>query len=376
MKSALFVYIGVGNGFKAPAVSIGNEIQKKGIEVIYNDFYLDLGVTACDKFIKVGWQLMVKIPMLFRFVLGISNFSIHKKINNAIFFFFGGYHKIKNHLKKINPDFIFISDFLSLHAYLAVIQKEKLNIPVFYYNSDVVFGHALFVNNHVARAFVSTKEGYQGMIKKGVQKHLLSLTSFPINVKYKKKFLSIAEQRKKLQIKNKFTILFSAGGEGIADLSWIDSLLQSELDLQIIVICGKSKATLQKIQMIQKKYPQKDIVAKGFVNNMQDYLYCCDINSGKAGMNIIFESIFMKKPFLSLMAMANEMHVEKYLIEKGGGWRVRSSKEILSLIENLLKDKNLIQQKIAKMQEIKVDFHTEKIADEMLEEVKKQKTKI
>lgn len=367
MKSALVIYIGVGNGFRSPAISIGKELEKKKIKVTYNDFYYDLKIKSYDTFIKKGWQLMQKIPFLFHFVLALSNSNFFKKSSNALFLFLFGYRKIKKHLKNINPDFIFITDFFSIHAYLKVIKKEKLNIPVFYYNSDVVFCHKMFINHDVTQAFVSTKEGYKDMLQKGVKKKLLTLTSFPIDKKYKKKFSSIAVERKKLGLENKFTILFSAGGEGIANLNWIESVLQQNLDVQIITICGKSQATLEKMKVIQKKYPKKNVIAKGFIDNMQDYLYCCDINSGKSGMNIIFESIFMQRPFLSLMSMANELHVESYMIKKNIGWRTRSTTKITSLIKSFLQDKNLIQEKSNNMKEMKIDFNTQKIAEDILD---------
>ena len=364
---ALVVYIGTGNGFKTPAISIGKELKKKGVKVNYSDFYEGLGLNSIGAFSKWIWRFFLKFPFLFYLLITVTDFPFVKEIQRIFtYFFLGLKKKIARQLKKENPNFLLITDFLSYHHYVHFIRKYHLPIKIFYYNSDVVFGHRMFINNCVDQAFVSTEDGYKSMILKGMQESKLIQTSFPIDEKYKRKFDSVKNEREKLKLKNQFTLLFSAGGEGIGGIKLLKAICKADLNVQLIVVCGKNQQGIKQVNILKQKYPKQNLIAKGFIHNMQEYLYCCDLNIGKAGMNSIFESIFFKKPFISIKAMPNEINVEKYLLKNNLGWRIRHQNHLIKLLKNLKNDVNKISEKQENMKLLKIDFTTEKIANKIL----------
>ncbi len=369
--SALIIYLGTGNGFKAPAVSIGQELISKKVTVEYFDFFNGLDSFFLDKVTKSSWRFFLNIPFLFKLLLLASDNLFINKIIQQLTYHLGGLEKkIANQLQAKKPDFIIFTDFLSHHAYSFYIKKKKLPIKLFYYNSDVVFAHQSFINQQMDFSLVASSEGYAEMINRGLEKKKVILIPFPLDRKYQKKFKSQKQERKKLGLKNKFTLLFSAGGEGIGVFDFIEKMYENQMDIQSIVICGKSRTTFEKIKSLEKKYPAYDIIPQGFVDNMHEYLYCSDISVGKAGMNSIFESIYLKKPFISLLAMANEENVENYLLKKKLGWKIRKQDDFINLVKKVQRNHTWVEDYQKEIGKFQICFSSEKIASIIINKLK------
>ena len=84
---------------------------------------------------------------------------------------------------------------------------------------------------------------------------------------------------------------------------------------------------------------------------MPELMSCSDLCAGKAGMNAVFEAIFMQKPYMATSALFNEIATLDYMVKKGFGWDALEPGEQLRIVESCLEDPgyhNTILQNIRK----------------------------
>lgn len=368
----LISYIGTGHGFKSPADAIAKELEKLGVETVLSDFYPGLGYNKLDKFHKNSWKGWLERPWVYDFIFSITNHRWIKLFERMVF------PLLKKgtlaQLEREKPDFILSAYFTGTSYWAWFVNKHKLNIPVFAYNSEVVGSHMTYNSNYVTKYFVATKDCYDVMARQGQSKELLEIASFPIDEKFRKNFNSQTEERKKLGLKDKFTILVMLGGEGVVDIrDLLDKMITSGLDIQLVIVCGKDQNLKQDLDKIKKENPKFDLVAEGFVKNMQDYLYCCDVAAGKSGLNFTFESMFMKKPLIVLRAMANEKPAARLVVKNNIGWWPKTNDEIISIIKDAAETKGYLDGYVNRIKGLDYDFDTSKIAKSIIKLVKNVK---
>jgi HAD superfamily hydrolase (TIGR01549 family) len=334
MKALVF-YLETGHGFKSPALAIARELADAGVEVQPVDFYKAIGALGTDNFVVEGWKFCLRFPPFFKFVFLLADspllwlgyawqFPLIRK-------------RLDAYLDRERPDFIVSTHFLSTHILARHLAKRAgPKPPCFGYNSDVILSHNAYVDPDVTMYYVSTAMGRDAMAAQGMPPERLALVGFPIDPKYRKTFGSVAEERARLGLKDIFTLLVTYGGEGIGDLTVVRELATRRLPLQMVVVCGKNEALKARLEALAASVPGLDMKVLGFVSNMQDYLYCCDISAGKSGLNVAFESIYMKRPLLVLTAMANEVFCAKFMRDQGYGWYPKGSAEAIAIVEDSL----------------------------------------
>ncbi len=370
MKGLIF-YIGTGEGFKAPAISIQQSLKKEQ-QVIVDcfDFFQALSLNFTDKMLKRMWRFYLSFPLFFFLLFKVTDIFIIDKLTNWIQNFLFE-KKTLHYLKKKSPDFIISTHFISTKILAKTIHQHNLPICFFAYNSDVILSHRAYITPWVKKYFVATEKGYQAMQAQGLPTSKLSICEFPINEKFFKQFESVKKERKKLNLKDKPTLLMVFGGEGISPIyTFIKKLISSPISLQIIVICGKNQHIKNKLKVLKTNYPKADLYIKGFVTNMQDYLYCSDISSGKSGLNAIFESIYMKKPFVTLFSMANEKFAKDYTFEQGFGIPYTSKNKLIKILKTMTTNQNSLKPYQKAFKNINVKFKGNSISREIITETK------
>jgi processive 1,2-diacylglycerol beta-glucosyltransferase len=360
----LILYLEIGHGFKSPAIAIQESLNDLGVESLALDAFSALNSNLIDKFFKKGWNTCLKHPFIFDIIYKLTD-NKFRFLELALLPLFE--KKILNQLKTINPDFIISTHFTTTFLYSLIIKKHKLNIPFFAFNGDAVTSHSYWVSNDLCNYYISTKEGYNSMIQCGQDPKKLTLSSFPIDKKFKKKFDSQKKERKKLGLNNNFTLLIVLGGMGIGNArEIIDKLEEKNIKIQIIVGCGRNEKLKKEITNLSLSLKNVNIKVLGFVNNMQDYLYCSDIVVGKSGLNFLFESIYFKKPFIVSMAMANEKFAAKYIVDNNLGFWPKDIEELVKKISLLKESKKELNQIKENIEKLKISFKTDRITKDVL----------
>lgn len=162
--------------------------------------------------------------------------------------------------------------------------------------------------------------------------------------------------RKKLGFKeNIFTLLVCGGSEGTnMILKIIPSLLTTKKSLQVIVICGTNnilykaisslKNIISKLKTIKLDRLQK--VGKGlnlkvfkFSDKLAQYISVANLVVGKAGPNLLFETISGQKPFFAICHISGQEDANLDLIRKKKlGWveenPLKATKLLHKIIDN------------------------------------------
>ena len=337
MKALVF-YVETGNGFRSPAVAIARELSASGIQAEAVDLFKAIGAPKFDQFLISSWRMFLSNEFLFILLFLFSNtFLYHLEIFWTPWVFG---KRIRDYIDAQKPDFVVSTHFIGTYVLERVLpQKKPFRVPVYGYNSEVILFHRSYKNTKVDGYFVSTEIGRLGMVAGGMPDKTTHLTGFPIDPKYRKEFGTVAQERALLGLKDQFTILLTFGGEGVGDWGLVRAIAENNLPVQVVGVCGKNEALKNELEAYGAAHPSLALVVKGFTTNLQDYLYCCDLSAGKSGLNVVFEALFLKRPFLVLKAMANERHCAHWLVDQGYGWWPKNLDQALSVVKSALDDK-------------------------------------
>lgn len=103
------------------------------------------------------------------------------------------------------------------------------------------------------------------------------------------------------------TVLFAAGSEGTESILEILPNLKTDQTVQIIVACGHNASLLEKVaQQEHPDSPNVTILPLSFTQDIHRYMQAADLVVGKAGPNMIFESVATLTPFLATTHIAGQ----------------------------------------------------------------------
>jgi UDP-N-acetylglucosamine:LPS N-acetylglucosamine transferase len=109
-----------------------------------------------------------------------------------------------------------------------------------------------------------------------------------------------------------FTLLICGGSEGSnAILMILPAIIRLKKKVQITIICGTNKLLYNSLKLLinngsslLSKSIKLNLVS--FTNQMPQYINSADLVVGKAGPNLVFETIAMGKPFFSICHIAGQ----------------------------------------------------------------------
>lgn len=353
---AVVLYVETGYGFKSPSIAIAEELKAMGVDAQIVDLFDAIGARRFDRWLKNLWRSMLKHEWLFRLTYFIGLVLYYPAFTLTIPLFGP---RILSFLDERRPDFVVVTHFMALFPVERLLRsgrvmRRRVNgrservggrvVPVFGYNSEVIASHPVYRGDLTEMFFVATEAGKRAMMKAGSKDAKVAITGFPIDKKYMARFPDRSSMRTSLGLKDQFTIVLSFGGEGIGDWSFITSLASRGLPVQIVLVCGKNEALREEIaawyEGYQAENPDSAFALRilGFVTDMQNWLHASDASVGKAGLNAVFESIYLKRPFMAIKAMANERYCAQWLEAERYGWWPRTTEEAVALIERRIRD--------------------------------------
>lgn len=269
MKKILILTSKTGGGHESLAQAIKEELEK--------EFQIEIFDGLPTLAAKIYGFVHLYLPTFFNLAYRLADNKPAAKILH-FFSFLLTYPS----LRKINfEDFDLI---LSVQPFLteeiAWLKPKKFIIFI----ADPVSISQVWLCPKADLIFVATKEGKDLCLKKRLPVKKIVVSGFPVRQQFLKKLPK--------KEKSKFTILVGGSGYGVRETKEIIKNLKNK-NIQIIAVCGRSKS-------LQKSLPQrKNIKIFGFVKNMAELMTGCHLIIGKAGPNLLFESITLGIPFLA-----------------------------------------------------------------------------
>ena len=256
-------------------------------------------------------------------------------------------------LEKEAPDLV----ITTYHGYIATLDRLKDQYKFKYVNtlSDPVSPHPILFSRsadfNIGFSEASCKVGNKLNIspEKIIPAGWLTMRCF-----FEKQ--PLAEIRHKLGLKDELTLLVCAGSEGsnaILNLLPVLFFTKHSRTFQVIFITGHNRRTYRLAACFNPGLPV--IVVEEFTNQMYEFMAVSDVVIGKAGPNLIFESVASRKPFIAVTHFSgNEDGNLGMIRENNLGWVAENPFTASKLIQDLIRNPALLNGK---------DPDLEKIAD-------------
>ena len=370
MKILVFM-MEIGNGHKATADSIKHSIERlyPDVDVKVYDTANDLGLESVDIFQKRKWRVYLKHPKRFKILYSLlyHNHFLTQLIDRIIC------SKLDDPflalLEKEKPDYVLSTHFTSSNVLGRLKAKGKTTIKDAVLITDAFSAHSVWTHGENHSYFVYDKKLIPEMLDRGIRRDQCEVVNFPLRDIFRDKKVSKSTIRKKLGFNEKeFITLYVAGGEGIGKIEQdIYKFLKANIDMTLIVICGKNKQLYERLNA-KRVNTRTKLIPRGFVKNMDEYIWACDLAMGKSGISFSFEVLFCSKPFLITHTMANEERMMRYLVKKKVGWYKPDVKDQIYLIKDLIKNRT----KLKRIQKFYKALDVQNGSDEIAELIMKK----
>ncbi len=372
MRGAVF-YINAGKGHFIPSVAIVENLNAMGHTAEAFDFFQMMGAMGWATTASKWWRFMLRHPKFECWLetkldngwLSVSERTLGAALARNINFV--------NWFEDYKPDFIITTQYSCTYVMPELLKANGYNIPCYAYSPDTFVTPKVSINNDIDRFYIATEEGRQELIGNGQHADSVSLCSFPLrNDCYRQAQVSKKEARKKLQLKNLFTVLINLGGEGLGKTDLPDALIKTQdASLQILIVGTLDKWTKKHYEQMLKKYPGVSLRLAGYVKEMNTWLCASDMLVGKAGPNAMCEAIYCKRPYLvtSLLYMSDKVvgYFEKY----GIGWYRPKLKDQVALVMKSAKDPTFLPTIEANFTKVPMIFGADKFAAQIIEDTER-----
>ena len=381
----VFTYVEAGFGHMMPARAVSDAFKKKygdKCEVVDWNIFSDSKNQIVKDYSQqlFGWTKNVSnnkflfLGEIFSYIIGSKNSLkfLDKKFKKAK-------EIIMHDIEKINPDLMFNTYYSPSHFALECKKNNTIDTIVATYTPDPVVYPAwdrrsdlYFVNNDQAKHLA---------IKTGFKKESVYQVPFVLRGNIKTISDDKAENRKNLGLdENKFTIVLASGAYGTKkDIVVIENLLKQNLDVNIVVICGKNEELFKQCEKLKEnmKNSKTNFYIIGFTDRMFEYNSASNLFIGKGGANAMVESYYFAVPtIVSSCANPLEQSITKYYIDKKKcGEKIFSPNKLVKRVVEIVNDQSILNQ----YKENLLQFHdasgAEKIADILYQKLKEKMEK-
>ncbi len=244
---------------------------------------------------------------------------------------------------------------------LNVLVKEKLDRFLIDNNYDLVIGTHLFpcltltkIKKSRSIKFINVATDYEcipfweetnpdlfvipspllkeGFVKKGFKEEILLPTGIPVAT-------SFFDTKEIPELKDKDVILLTSGSMGFGQIKDIVVNLLAQINnAYLVVICGSNEKLKEELEKIDNV----NLIVKGFVNNMNDYMAASTVVISKPGGLTTTEIAAMNKPLVHMMPIPGvEDYNANFFANNKMSIRANNINEIVDATKKLLSDKML-----------------------------------
>lgn len=371
MKGA-FIYVDAGKGHYVPAVALADAMKAKGDEALVADLFVIFKSPFARWVSKNYWRYLLRHPRLEkRLNKALDNRSGHD-ILEALRIDPRGFRNFRSWYEKEKPDFIATTNFMGATLLPALVSRLGVKCPVYDYCADLFDQVKSGIDGKIEKVYVPTKIGVDHTVAMGQPEESVELCPFPLSRKFEcAEKMEKSEARKALGLKDKFTVLMNLGGEGIGSPAVLYALAKRGLDVQVVVIGGKSRRTEEAFKAFRKAYPEFSLEMRGFVSDVPKYIMASDMQMGKAGANSLMESLYLKRPFLVSEVLYMARSTPLFFKDHYVGWCEDDNERKADIIEKCFRDPRELERIEGEMDRLPVEFSAGKLIDMMKKETER-----
>jgi processive 1,2-diacylglycerol beta-glucosyltransferase len=238
-------------------------------------------------------------------------------------------------IERFKPDMIMTTyPFLADEVVYSMKLWRRAQRPFAMMLSDPGPVHASWLTERDADAiFAPTRETYDQALFAKIAPEQLHLTGWPVRDQFYQPQPGRDETLVRLGLKpGVFTVFMQGGGEGATSLAQtVDNLVEIE-GVQVILAVGTNHALYERFRGYKKVH------ALPFTKEIAVFMAAADVVMGKAGPNILFESVTLGKPFIATSYIPGQERPNLDFIRRHGlGWVALDLLDQRALLTHLVK---------------------------------------
>lgn len=296
-KKILYLFSDTGGGHRAAANALssavkrimGDEIEQSSIDVFAQ------GSSFLNIFARSYAPMIKYTPWMWRILwFGINNWIALNILQFITTPFIQG--KLIRIFKEYKPDVVVSVHPLVNHLSTKALKKAGLNVPFITVGMDPVDLHKSWVCKDTAVMVVATEEAKKICMKEGLPENKIKVLGIPIDPRFSDVGDKNAMKQKYGLDPDVYTVLLMGGGEGAGSIyETVIELNKSDLNMQLIVICGRNESLKKKLEELKLRF-KKNII--GFTNDVPLVMDASDIIITKGGPGAIFEAMAKDLPMI------------------------------------------------------------------------------
>jgi processive 1,2-diacylglycerol beta-glucosyltransferase len=236
-------------------------------------------------------------------------------------------------LRRTQPDLVITTYPFLTYEVTQAMRQINLHCPFVMLFTDPNGVHQSWLTERGAAAtFAPTHETHTQALAAGFVPQHLHFTGWPVRGQFYGVSADIrAQTLNQLNLPlDKFTVFLQGGGEGAAKFAQTVNNLLAIPNLQIILAAGTNRALFDRFSGIENVRPL------GFTSEIAPYMAAADVVVGKAGPNMLFESVTLGKPFIATTYIPGQEEVNLEFIQRHQlGWVALKPNEQRQLIQAL-----------------------------------------
>ena len=202
--------------------------------------------------------------------------------------------------------------------------------------SDLVTVHAGFWSPKVDFYMVPTEEARQRALENHISSDRISITGQPVAPDFYARVQRGHSMREELGLDpRRPTALLMGGGDGMGRLvQTATAISQSNLPLQLVVVCGRNEAARETLSHIESTIPMKVL---GFCETVPEWMGASDVLITKAGPGTICEGFIAKLPIILYDAVpGQESGNIDLVVQRGAGAWCPSPQQVVQQLQDWL----------------------------------------
>jgi processive 1,2-diacylglycerol beta-glucosyltransferase len=244
--------------------------------------------------------------------------------------------RVAKALRQTDPDLVISTyPFLTSEVTFAM-RRWRLDRPFVMLFSDPNGVHySWLTEKRAAVTFAPTRETYRQALAAGFEPSRIFFTGWPVRGQF---YHADPDTRDAMLTRlgldtRKFTVFAQGGGEGAAKFAnTVENLLALE-NVQVIMAAGTNEGLLKQFS------GRAHVHVLPFTKQIAPFMMAADVVMGKAGPNMLFETVTLGKPFIATAYIPGQEEVNLEFIERYSlGWVALNNRDQRELIQSLLRE--------------------------------------
>ena len=353
-KKVLILMSDTGGGHRASAQAIDRSLKEQfpgRIDVDIIDIWTRYARWPFNRFVPT-YRYVAQRPMLWRGFYAYGHFP-PTKLFTETWSWMSSYWSFKDAIMSRDPDMVVsVHPLCQLMPIWVVEQMNKVRdkskpaIPFVTVVTDLGGAHNTWFDRRADAVFVPSDAVKNIALTTRVNKDKVIQRGLPIRPSFWKRGETKAVLRKSLGLLGGWkTILLMGGGDGVGGLGLIANEIATKCakndqsKTQMVVICGNNEKLKKELR--ERDYPDNiNVVVRGFVDNIHEYMGASDCIVTKAGPGTIAEAMTRGLPIvLSSFLPGQEAGNVPYVVEGGFGlYPGPKPRKIASTVSKLIVD--------------------------------------